>query len=120
MTALPRGLARTLILSFSVITLILISFIFREQNYQSAANRSLAFPHPKTPGRSRKKFSSTTQSLNLDEEECKTAFPGLTHDIDANIKKGPFEFRKSNPDYKGLVQGRTIDGKVRNRFQDAC
>jgi hypothetical protein len=48
----------------------------------------------------------------MSEEQCRVAFPETIKDIDDNVRKGPFTFKKSNPDFQGLVQGRIAGGKV--------
>lgn len=52
-------------------------------------------------------------ALNLEEEECREAFPSLFFDIDASVARGKFRFPKTVSDYKGLVQGRIKNGNVR-------
>jgi len=48
--------------------------------------------------------------LNLTEQQCKTAFPDLTRDIDANVKLGPFKLKKAHA--TGPLQAGIRDGKV--------
>ncbi|KAJ4369730.1 hypothetical protein N0V83_005493 [Neocucurbitaria cava] len=55
---------------------------------------------------------STGLPLNLDEKECRAIVPSLFIDIDTSVAQGKFVFSRSDPDYKGLVQGRIKDGKL--------
>ncbi|KAF2463598.1 uncharacterized protein BDR25DRAFT_337748 [Lindgomyces ingoldianus] len=50
--------------------------------------------------------------LSLTEDQCKIAFPGLIDELHDAVLRGTFTFNKSNPDYKGLIQGRIKDGKL--------
>jgi len=54
-----------------------------------------------------------TESLSLNEQQCRAAFPGLTKEIDDAVARGPFILEKKPDDYQGLVQARIKDGKVR-------
>ncbi len=63
-------------------------------------------------------FSSTKRrqhnriSLNLDENECSAAFPGLTKDIDDSVAGGPFTLRQAKD--MGPLQARIKNGQVRS------
>lgn len=116
MASISRSLFRTTTLSFAVITLFVIVFLFRERDVQfgSRATRN----RPQFPvGNSKSIVSESswkdvTERLDLTEDQCRIAFPELSKDIDEAAERGTFRFERSNPDYKGLVQGRIKDGKV--------
>ena len=55
----------------------------------------------------------TLNSLSLTEEQCKATFPGLNHEIDEAVARGPFRLKKEPDDYMGLVQAKIKNGKVR-------
>ncbi|TVY14473.1 O-glucosyltransferase rumi-like protein [Lachnellula arida] len=54
----------------------------------------------------------TTESLFLNEQQCRATFPGLTKEIDDAVARGPFVLDKKPDDYQGLVQARIKDGKL--------
>ena len=58
---------------------------------------------------SRWRPGKATQSLSLDEHECRTIFPGLFDDIDNTVAMGPFDLQPR----RGIVQGKIKDGEVR-------
>lgn len=53
-------------------------------------------------------------NLSLHEDECNTAFPGLTKDIDDAVGAGPFKLKQAGE--LGPLQGRIKDGQVRVRW----
>lgn len=52
----------------------------------------------------------SSSSLSLTEQQCRTAFPGLTDSIDDVVAEGPFEVKDTGD--LGPLQGRIKDGKV--------
>ncbi|KAF2793210.1 hypothetical protein K505DRAFT_244904 [Melanomma pulvis-pyrius CBS 109.77] len=111
--AISRSLSRVAILSFFIITLFLISVFFQDRRTQFGtrgrpeSHTSLSFPSLKL-----KKPPAPTSRLDLSELECKAAFPGATQEIDEAVARGKFAFGRSDPEYKGLVQGRIMGGKL--------
>jgi hypothetical protein len=51
-------------------------------------------------------------SLHLTDTQCKIMFPGLTKEIDDAVARGPFDLKKQNANYTGMVQGRIRDGNL--------
>ncbi|KAF1844529.1 uncharacterized protein K460DRAFT_376193 [Cucurbitaria berberidis CBS 394.84] len=76
----------------------------------AAGRNVLSRLHEKVLGKDQSAFLPLL--LNLDENECRKSFPFLFTDIDTSVARGKFLFRKSDQDYRGLVQGRIKDGKV--------
>ncbi|KAF2178982.1 hypothetical protein K469DRAFT_754074 [Zopfia rhizophila CBS 207.26] len=125
MAALSKSLFRAAILSFVVITLCAIGFFSRENNIQFGVPDSLSFRIPfgsdlHTDSSTLTSHSQDSQDaqkgireiLSLTEHQCITLFPDLTKPIDDAVRRGRFRFEKSDPDYKGLVQGRIKDGML--------
>lgn len=52
----------------------------------------------------------SSSSLSLTEQQCRTAFPGLTDSIDDVVAEGPFEVKDTGD--LGPLQGRIKDGKI--------
>lgn len=114
MAPFPRGLHRVAILGLFGFALIVLSFFYPGKSIQrDIRNRALLVQQilsdkePSTKGN-----RPTSFRLDLEEDECRAAFPLAFSDIEASVARGKFAFLKSNPDYKGLVQGRIRDGKV--------
>ncbi|KAF2734847.1 hypothetical protein EJ04DRAFT_512155 [Polyplosphaeria fusca] len=91
--------------------------LFRENDHVFA--RRNGGLHPQAPvTASSNEFKSTAEKedvfdrLSMSEKECKVAFPELTRDITDAVGRGKFTFEKSDPEYKGLVQGRIKGGKL--------
>lgn len=109
--AISRSLSRVAILSFFIITLFLVTAFFQDRRTQFGTHGGPQSQIPLSPPPS-KKPPAPTSRLDLSELECKAAFPGTTQEVDEAVARGKFAFGKSDPEYKGLVQGRIIDGKV--------
>jgi hypothetical protein len=50
------------------------------------------------------------ENLGLDEEQCDSAFPGLTTEIDDTVSQGSFSLKQTGD--SGPLQGRIKDGKL--------
>jgi hypothetical protein len=115
---IPRFYIRASILVFALIALCLIDFLFtkRDLQYQLYNDRGGSqLPLAGSNGNARdRRLRLLADRLDLTEGQCKELFPGLTWNVDENVKKGKFGFKRSDPDYKGLVQGRIHKNKVRH------
>jgi sensor histidine kinase regulating citrate/malate metabolism len=117
MASITKALIRIVGLSF-IITVI-VSFLyfsgdnnaqFRDQLHEQFLNQ--AKTTKTSTSLSEPLLKDTLKNLSLSDPQCKAAFPDLTRDIDRMVRRGKFKFRKSDPDYKGLVQGRIHNNKV--------
>lgn len=76
---------------------------------------------PASPGPAESKRTLPPEVLNnlyLNEEQCRTYFPGLTKEIDDTVAKGPFEVKQTGD--LGPLQGRIKDGRVRHLSKHEC
>lgn len=114
MAAIPKAFVRILIFCFAIFCTCALKLIFCNQDSVFRVhNVKVPFQLPLDLGETMVPKNIASR-LDLTEQQCRAAFPGLTEDIDENIKKGKFVFGKSDADYKGLIQGRIKDNKVRS------
>ncbi|KAH7073523.1 hypothetical protein BKA63DRAFT_575763 [Paraphoma chrysanthemicola] len=104
MAALVRGLCRAAVLGTVVLVLVLVSLLYDGRAAVYGRQRHGRITH--------QKGGKTHDRLDLNERECRATFPGLFDDIDASIARGKFKLHKTDPDYKGLVQGRVLNNKL--------
>ncbi|KAH7089914.1 hypothetical protein FB567DRAFT_314679 [Paraphoma chrysanthemicola] len=104
MAALLRGLCRAAVLGSVVLVLLLVSLLYDGRAAVYGRQRHGLITH--------QDGGKTHDTLDLNEQECRATFPGLFDDIDASIAQGKFKFHKTDPDYKGLVQGRVLNNKL--------
>lgn len=113
MAPFSRGFPRIATLCCAFVALITISVFYegRAVEYDGIWHRALAAQQAvsKKPSSS---VEPTRSRLDLDEQECRATFPGLFVDIDVSVRRGGFALEKSNPEYKGLVQGLIKNGNV--------
>ncbi|KAF2006131.1 hypothetical protein P154DRAFT_481817 [Amniculicola lignicola CBS 123094] len=118
-----RHLHRTTLLGFTITAFLAIAFLFNEKNVQAglfdqalagqialtniSESRSKKYPTPDSNP------EAAYKRLDLAEKECTDTFPDLTRDIIEASQRGEFLLNKSDPDYKGFVQGRINDNHVR-------
>lgn len=119
MAPFRKGIYRLAALSLFTLALVVLSLFYhpiRTTEQAGIRNRAL-FGRPQTALRAKPSQGENTRDrnnrLDLGEEECRAAFPLAFAEIDSAVARGSFVFEKSNPDYKGLVQARIRDGKVR-------
>lgn len=121
MASINRAFFRVAIFGFIVTSLCAIGYFFGDGHAPSRDLLHQQFPGVKAINEKASKLKhgtplpltkETLKSLLLTEAQCKGTFPNLRKDINMSVKRGKFILRKSDPDYKGLVQGRIHDGKV--------
>ncbi|KAH7393062.1 glycosyl transferase family 90-domain-containing protein [Pyrenochaeta sp. MPI-SDFR-AT-0127] len=112
MTSVPRGWFRLVLLTCFVCSFVTISWFYRAWG-GGIGIRALAGQQVRLKtGSTEADEKRLVWPLNLEERECRDTFPLLFSDIDASVARGQFVFPKSVPDYKGLVQGRILNGKL--------
>ncbi|KAF2119111.1 glycosyl transferase family 90-domain-containing protein [Lophiotrema nucula] len=114
------SLFRSAILSFAVITLCAVAFLFREREGQfgfrdGTVQVEIPFPSGERGSLNGPLFENHGNSferLDLDEKECRANFPSLARDVGDSVARGKFVFEKNSLDYQGLVQGRIKNGSM--------
>ncbi|CAO2648504.1 Nn.00g077710.m01.CDS01 [Neocucurbitaria sp. VM-36] len=115
MAPFPRGFFRTSVLVIFLFTFVTITWLYRDMSVEyGIRSRALAYQQVlrQVKATASDKGRPAVLPLNLEDEECRSSFPSLFADIDSSVARGKFSFSKSDPDYKGLVQGQIKDGKL--------
>ncbi|KAF2033494.1 hypothetical protein EK21DRAFT_58695 [Setomelanomma holmii] len=109
MPSFARGFIRAALLGCFILTLITLSLLYdrRAARYGGQSYNWLAQQHePKQ--KSHNNYAAHNR-LDLDEKQCRTAYPLLFTDSDGAVARGKFKLDKTEAEYKGLVQGRILN-----------
>lgn len=111
MARLPRGFLRVVLLGCFIMVflgfLTMLSDDFERRHVRNRAETAQRLLQDEA------QTSSSTPHVDLSEQQCRATFPQLFTDINESVARGTFTLQRSSADYKGLVQGRIKDGKVR-------
>ncbi|GAW17742.1 hypothetical protein ANO14919_072080 [Xylariales sp. No.14919] len=98
----PSVRARRLWASLASLLLLYLGHLARSQRARNTFFRQSVPVSPSS--------SDVFQLLNLNEQQCKAAFPDLTKDLDATVALGPFTLKQAQG--TGPLQARVKDGQL--------
>lgn len=102
------------ILGYLALAFVIVVFLYQNHDVRYGSSHRAWFYHEQQHRKvdTSEHGEAVTERLDLDEQQCRATFPYIFSDIDGSVARGTFTFSKSDPDYKGLVQGRIKNNKV--------
>ncbi|KAF2016390.1 hypothetical protein BU24DRAFT_462549 [Aaosphaeria arxii CBS 175.79] len=112
MSVLSRSITRTAVLSTLVFVLCaIVLFSADSRDHQRAHHGRQSHRHAVSSAKS-SQAEKALERMDLTEAQCNNAFPSLNIPIQDSVARGKFVFNVSDPEYKGLVQGRIRNNQL--------